>query len=70
MRTLPRKAARPPTPPCPARLPLAPRPPLLRLLRLQRLQADYERKRGSGAPVSINVHQRYLEDRWAQEPSA
>jgi hypothetical protein len=49
---------------------LAPRPPLLRLLRLQRLQADYERKRGSGAPVSINVHQRYLEDRWAQEPSA
>jgi hypothetical protein len=46
---------------------LAPRPALLRL---QRLQADYERKRGSGAPVSINVHQRYLEDRWVQEPSA
>ena len=33
----------------------------LRLRGYARL-GDFERKRGSGAPVTINVHQRYLED--------
>lgn len=34
--------------------------PLNGMTVLQRFQSDYERKRGTGAPTSINVHERYL----------
>lgn len=30
---------------------------------VQRFQEDYERKRGTGVPTSINVHERYLAQR-------
>lgn len=46
-------------PPSPSAFWPHPRP-----MRVQRLKADFERKRGSGVPVSIMVHEPYLADRW------
>ncbi|EFN57965.1 hypothetical protein CHLNCDRAFT_142095 [Chlorella variabilis] len=34
---------------------------------VERLQADFERKRGTGIPVSINVHEPYLADSASRE---
>lgn len=61
MAGMPRLACAPDAPPtavASCALTIGPCPPAP-----QRLQADFERKRGSGVPVSVMVHEAYLTDR-------